>query len=201
MTTYSDFRAQVRRQIEEPTANVWADASILYWTNETVNDISSRVRQNMDENYTLSIIGVSDYPLPTDTQEISAVYFDGAKLAKESPESRTTIPGDSGTPLYYQRMDEVLRLRPTPDAVAELLIVRQSVPDEITADTDSMPFRSERNTLIEYGVLSRAFEQIGDWQTSDAYKVRYEATLATFDADASIQDDSDGASTSPIEVW
>lgn len=198
---WSDFRAQVRRQLEEPTANVWADASLLYWANEAAHDIASRVRQNTDESTTTTVVGVSDYELPADTQEVTAVFYDGKRLARETPESRLTIPGDSGTPQFYQRMDEVLRLRPTPDAAAELLILRRVFPAELTADTDAMPYRSERNTLIEYFILSRAFEQTNDWQTADAYKQRYEAALAVFDAEASIQSDADGAASFPVETY
>ena len=201
MTTFGDFKAQVRRQLEEPAANVWADESLLYWANEAVNDISSRVRQNADENYTTTIAGQADYALPDDTQEITAVYYNGMKLSREMPEAIYSASTEQGTPLYYQRMDEVLRLRPIPDAALTLLILRRSTPDDITGDTDTMPFRSERNTLIEYFILARAFEQTNDWQTADAYKARYEAALAVFDADANIQSDADGASSAPVEVY
>jgi hypothetical protein len=198
---YSTFLAQVRRQLEEPTANVWADASLMYFTNEAVHDISSRVRQNTDENYTTTVAGVADYPLPADTQEITAVYYNGTKLARENPESVYTVSVEQGVPQYYQRMDEVIRLRPIPDSALTLLILRRSTPDEITATTDAMPFRSERNTLIEYFVLSRAFEQVQDFQTADAYKARYEAMLSAYDSDASIQSDADGADSAPVEVY
>ena len=201
MTTFADFRAQVRRDLEEPTANVWSDASLMWYTNETAREVASRVRQNEEETYTATVAGEADYELPADTQEITAVRYNGVKLLRVNPESVGESLADSGAPSSYQRMDEVLRLYPTPDAVGTLLILRKAYPTDITDDTADMPFRSERNTVLEYGVLSRAFEQVGDWQSADAYKQRFEAALAVFDADASIAEDADGASSYPVETY
>jgi hypothetical protein len=199
---YADFRAQVRRDLEEPVENVWKDSSILYWVNEAKQDIAARVRSNEDESFTTSLAGVSDYDLPANTQEITAVYYNGQRLSRETPESRFTVPGGSGTPITYQRMDEVLRLRPTPDTDStDILIVRKSYPPDITSDTDAVPFGGQHNSALEYFVLSRAFEQTQDWQSSDAYKQRYEAVLATFDIDANIAADADGASSYPTETY
>ena len=207
MTTYADFQVRIRRALEESSADVWADADLMYWTNETARDMSTRVRQNIEETYTNTVSGTADYELPENTQEIVAVYFghltgvdDGKLLERESPQSRWTVPSDTGTPEYYQRMDEVLRLRPIPDSVAELLIRRKVYPTAITSSDDDMPFRSERDTCIGYGVLERAFEQIGDWQSADAYKARYMDALMAYDMDSNIASDA-GVSSFPVETY
>lgn len=178
MTTYADFRAQVRRQLEEPVEGVWLDASILYWTNEEAVRLAKRAKPIRDEVYTLTVPGQWSYDLPDYTLEPIAVYYDGNQMQRvDYGDIRSLDNGTQGTPRFFAVTEDELVLRPTPDAEGELRYFRYTLPEPIDADDDEMPFDSQYNTIIEYGVLRRALEQISDWQSAEMYRARYEDML------------------------
>lgn len=199
---FSDFRTQLRRALEESSAVVWSDDSLLYWTNEAMLDIARRAKQDRTEWYTECTALVSDYTLPTRTLEVLGITYDGDKMTRLSQEAMWDTDESFGSPTNYSLQDTTIRLWPTPDVDAGVLtIIRRSAPDELTADEDEMPWSSECNTLIEYFVLSRAFEQTNDWQTADAYKMRYENQLLSHEAQNSITESADGSPSYPVEAY
>ena len=175
---FSDFRAQLRRQLEEPVAGVWADESLMYWTNEESVRLAKRAKCLRDEVYANTSDGQWSYALPDYTLEPIAVYLDGDALTRVDYGDIPHLDNDTkGTPLQFAVTEGELVLYPTPDAEYEIRYFRYAIPAPISSDTDDMPFDSQYNTIIEYGVLRRAFEQISDWQSAEMYRARYEDVL------------------------
>lgn len=175
---YSDFRAQVRRQLEEPVEGVWSDTSILYWTNEESVRLAKRAKCMRDEVFADTEIGQWSYDLPDYTLEPIAVYYDGDALTRVDYGDIPKLDNDTtGTPFYFAVTEDELVLYPTPDAEGEIRYFRYAIPAPIVEESDDMPFDSQYNTIIEYGVLRRAFEQINDWQAAEMYRARYEDIL------------------------
>lgn len=182
---YSTYISQVRRELEELSESVWADASLLYWVNEAAKDLAIQTKCSRDWMYTTTLAGTSVYLIPDYSLEVIEVYFgdsstagDRKKLIRQDFTEWPTIDVGSGTPLYYAIDDQYIYLRPTPDTAEELSFLRYSVPEPLTgAGTDAMPFSDRYNTAITYYVKSKAYEQALDFSTADALLGRYNAEV------------------------
>jgi len=203
--TYADFMAQVRRQLEETTENVWDDDSLLHWTNEAVKDMARKSKPQRDEQYLTLTVGQSSYELPDYTLSVIAcIYDDGNSryqlIRRDVDELVLWDTGENGTPQEFAVDDENLYLRPAPDGANTIRFWRYRRPAAITATTDTVPFADDYSTAMEYFVLHRAFEQIGDWDAADRYRDRYREAMH----DASVQEmveDNSGISAGPVEVY
>ncbi len=207
MATYSEFLAQTRRELEEPTEGVWADASILWWLNSGIKEIAMRAKPSRDWVYTSTVAGAPNYDLPDGSLEVIEVFCGPSteaqnKLRRIDFQDFTALPldSDTGTPMYYAIDDSNIYLYPSPDAVYTLSYLRHSVPSELTAGTDSMPFESRYDAALGYYVKAKAFEQINDWQASDAMLERYEAEAERVRMQEGIEAQVRRAN-SPLEVW
>lgn len=201
MTTYADFKAQLRRSLEEPVEGVWKDASLLYWTNEVVSQLARRSKPLRPEVYTDTANGVYAYALPEGTMEVINLFIDGVAIERvDYGDFRTLDQVTTGKPRLYAITEGAVELFPTPDAVYPMRLFAYASPIEVIADTDVMPLDSQYNTLIEYGVLNRCFEQINDWQTAEAYRSRFEMLVDEV-LRQKIMEKSARRSVSPREVY
>ena len=200
--TWQDFRAQIRGTLEEPTAGIWSDASLLNWLNEGAKDIARKSRIMRDEQYTTSVVGQSSYELPAYTLEPVAVYYDDVMLTREDFADwySLALNDEQGTPIAYAVTDDALYLRPAPDAEVTIRYFRYRAPDEITADSDEVPFLGAYNTPLAYYILAQAMAQISDWQSSGEYTNRYAESVDTMTAQEGMERQS-LRSTSPREVY
>lgn len=180
---WSTFRTQVRRELEESTAGVWSDDSLMYWANEAGRDIATKSKPMRDWVYTTCVVGQSVYPIPTYSLEVIGVYCgkdaddDRRQLTRQDFRDWSNIDVANGKPLAYAIDDTNIILRPAPDDTYELSFMRYSLPEDIDADGDSMPFDGNYNSAISCYIKSKAYEQILDWTSADALLARYNAEM------------------------
>lgn len=203
MATYSEFKAQVRRMLEEPTPGVWSDESLLWWCNEGIRELSIVAKPQRDEAYTDTVASQTTYTLPANTLEVLAVFYDNKRLRREQLESDwydLDYLEETGTPVSYALTDDTIYLKPTPDDAKELRFFRMSIPDALTADTDSMPWSSHYDTALMFYVLMRAFEQIENFDSANQYLARWNEAKIQSAAQAGIERQKLRAA-SPVEVY
>lgn len=199
---WSDFLAQQRRELEEPSATVWADESILHWTNECAYDIARLAKPLRDEQYETAVIGQGNYALPAQESKGIEVYFDDVRLMRLDYSDFATLDSfdDTGTPVYYIVDDESIQLIPAPDSAGTIRYFRFYLPTPIASvdSTDEMPFSSNYNTAIGYYVKAHAYMQVADWTSSNEYANRYAAEvdkIRTHETSKAL------SGRSPREVW
>lgn len=204
---WSDFRAQLRRELEEPTATVWADESLLYWANEASKDIAVQTKCSRDWQYSTAVVGQSAYELPDHSLEVVAVYYgygstDNTRkqLVRQEFGDWPSLDVSNGTPTAYAIDDQYLYLRPAPDTAYEISYLRYTVHEPLDDDDDSMPFDDAYDTAISYYVRSRAHEQVSDFKSADRLMERYMAEIDK----AVVQEGFEANAvrrTSPVEVY
>lgn len=179
MATFPTFLAQVRRELEEVTAGVWADESILEWTNDATSDLAVKTLTLVDEQYADSIAAQQTYALPDFTISPTIVFYDGTRLLRENISDwwQATDINATGTPQFFSATSDALYLRPIPDTTATMRYFRTYRPTPFASITDAvdMPFGGRYNALIRAYVKARAMEQAGDLNEAQVYQNRYDA--------------------------
>lgn len=199
---WSSLRTQIRRTLEESSAGVWSDDSLLFWVNRAAEDFGRKTKMLRDEQYTTTIVGTPGYDPPERTLEVIDLYYENERLYREDSRDISDLDHteESGTPKsYWVTLDTVI-LYPVPDSTGELRFFRYYLPDEMTDDTDTVPYSGYEGAL-EFYTLSRAFDQIGDWQASGEFMARYDRTLEQAVAQASIERQVTRVTSAPREVW
>ena len=202
MATYSTFIAQVRRELEEDTQSTFKDASLLRWTNDAIKDVCLKLRPLFDEQYADAEIGVAAYELPTYTLEIAGIAYNDKFLTRLSPNAFFRVAElytDNGTPLYYSVVGGTLYLTPTPDATDQIQFWRKYYLADITSVAD-MPFGSKYDMSIAYYVKSKAYEQVGDFDSFKLNDEMYNRSLSDFDWSNTLDEMSD-TFFEPLVVW
>lgn len=121
------------------------DTNVLQFTQTTLTDwINDAVRECVLENSLLqargssnTVVGQSDYTLPTDIFKLHSVYYNGAKLEvltlQEWEDRYNSVDvSQNGTPVGCYVYAGSLTLFPAPDAVFELQINYTKLPTAIT---------------------------------------------------------------------
>lgn len=179
MATWSTFRTQIRKELEEASSGIWDDSQLLWWANEATYDIAIRTKPTRDWQYTTCVVGQSTYDLPDHSLEVIAVYCgtdaddDRTQLTRQEFRDWRNLDIADGKPWAYAIDDDSIILRPAPDKAYELSYLRYALPAEMTADTDPMPFESRYNAALSYYIKSKAYEQTLDWGSADALMQRY----------------------------
>jgi hypothetical protein len=90
---------------------------------------------------TTTVSGTREYSMPTTAIAIKRVTWNGRKLEPSDFMDDDVLTGyvedttETGTPMYYQRWDDSLFLRPTPNAASTLKIWYYAKPSQVTAST------------------------------------------------------------------
>lgn len=199
--SYSNFLAQTRRELGEPSAGVWADESILWWANEAIRDIARQAHTDPHYARISAVVGQPEYSLPAGTTEAVAVFYGDTLLTRRliTDFPSKAILSQSGTPRFYIMDDSELRLVPTPDGTEFITFHRYRTPDAITADSD-MPWGGAYDAAIRYFVKRLAMEQVSDWTAANEYAARYADELNKAITQESRERGSDIA-VAPREVW
>ena len=204
---WSAFREQIRRELEESTATVWADESLLFWTNQAAYDLAVQTKCMRDWQYTTTVIGQSSYDLPERSLEVIEAYYGdsatvGSRKQLDRQEFSDWSPLDvvDGTPAVYAVDDEAIYLRPAPNAAYELSYLRYTYPAALTADSDEMPFADRGNAAISYYVRSKAKEQISDFDGADIFFDRYLREVDKFAAQTQREAHADRY-LAPAQAW
>jgi hypothetical protein len=218
VSTYTEFVTRVRRELEESSAAVWANASLLDWVNDGIYDLSRRLRSNIDDQYAETVAGVPSYSMPLYTVEVIKMMYGGflnpthsVADAASYPISRIT-PGEyymrkslyttQGTPNSYAIIDGSIFLHPTPDTAGHMHFTRAYRPNPIsdTASTADMPWDSRYNDLLSYYVKARAWEQVPDYDQVTLNDNMYQRGAAN----ALLNELNDYMADSyiePIQIW
>lgn len=178
MTTYADYAAQVRRELEETTAGVWADESILAWTNEAQLDLAKRAETMEEQTYSVSVAGQQTYDLPDHTLEIKQFTYGDTPLDR-IPISMWTEIDASGTPFAWDIVNRAIYLYPTPATAATITIFRRRAPEPIASvsATSPMPFESRHDATIKNYVKAQASLQVSDLNGFNTYMAAYEQAV------------------------
>jgi hypothetical protein len=89
----SELITQIRSELVEPIAGFWTDAELLGWINRAEADFVNRTRILDDRDYTSTIQGVTEYPLPSNCLSIRGVMYNRA-LATETPDWTRLVPSN-----------------------------------------------------------------------------------------------------------
>lgn len=195
---YSDYAAQVRRELEEATAQTYADESILAWTNEGILDLAKRGETQEEQTYCQSVIGQQSYDLPDYTLEIRKLAYNDYDLTRVPIENWYEMT-QSGTPAQWDIMNRAIMLYPIPTVAATLTIFRRRSPTPIASVTATtpMPFESRHDATIKNYVKAQAMAQVSDLQSFNAYIQAYERAIV----DAWQQERNEESTGIPREVW
>lgn len=205
MTTYATFQAQIRRQLEEATANVWADPALMWHTNRVIQDISRRSKPMRDEEYMTVTVGTPDYELPARTLSVIAAIWHGTdgtrtRLRREALDFLIeNNDGTNGVPNSFAVDDDQIYIYPEPATTGTLRLWRYTYPAEITATTDTLPYAGYEE-VMEYGVLERCFQQINDYESASYYRNKFEEAVGSMAAQK-MTEDSALISSAPVEVF
>lgn len=183
MSMWSDTLAQVRRELEESTAQTWADPSLLAFANDGLKELAHKTMLLFDEQYADTAASTNAYPLPALTIDIDDVRCNGRRLEQVS--LRDFPPTErSGAPVFYAVEGGNLYLSPTPDGVYQLRFFRNYLPDPLTIGDDAMPFEGQYDALLRSYIKARAFEQILDWESARNFDSIFQRGLenAVYDA-------------------
>lgn len=200
MATYADFLAQIRRDLEEPVAGVWADASIMYWTNSVSADFARKTKLFRDSISISAVVDQYIYTLSAYTLEPIGVFYENTELVRTELASWPPQESTTGTPRKYAVDGVSMYVWPIPDATGDITLFYYRIPEPITAGTDTMPFQSMYDATLEYGVLAKAFEQTGDWQSAGEYMARYNQGVLDAQNQGSMQRQA-RRSVNPVEVY
>lgn len=183
MATWATIKAQIRREMEETTAGIWADDSLLFHANEAGKDIAIKAKPLRDWEYTTCVVGQMSYTLPANSLEVISVFCgkdaddDRRQLTRQDFRDWSNIDIANAKPQVYAIDDDAILLRPAPDDTYELSFLRYMLPTALTGDSDAMPFGSRYDAAIIYYVKSKCYEQILDWNSADALLARYNAEM------------------------
>lgn len=118
----------------------------------------------MEKTQTYSLTGSTTFVLlPNDFIEITDLYYDTTNLARV-PLARLiemSDPGTAGTPQYFSREGEKLKIYPYPSGGSITMNYYGQFPD-LVADTDSNDLSVLASDLITYGALSYASDYFLD---------------------------------------
>lgn len=173
---WTDFLAQVRREFSEPTSSVISDTDLLAWANEATLDIARRTLCLSDEVYATSIVGQRSYAVDDYTVSPRNVFYGDDELLRESYEDwhdESEDLTDTGTPVAYTVVSNVLYLRPAPDEEQTIRMFRYRWPDPMTA-ASSLPFADKYNRLIADYMKAKVYGQLETWDAADRFNAFYE---------------------------
>ena len=202
MTDYNTFKTQVRRELEEATAGVWAEDSLLSWTNEATLDIAKRAETQEEHTYTASVANQQTYDLPDYTLEIKRLLYNDVALDRV-PIGAWPQVNQAGSPSVWDVVNRAICLYPTPTTSATLTIFRRRSPEPIAtvSATTPMPFEDRHNALIKNYVKAQAMAQVTDLNSFNMYMQEYERGITEAWQQERNEELSQVTFGSPLEVW
>lgn len=179
MATWSTVLSQIRTEIEEPSAGVWGDATLLAWWNEGARDYAQRTRLFSDEQYTTGIVGQSSYEIPDETIDIISVKWDDDDLTRTDYANLVALT-DTGTPVNYALWggitgsDDGIYLWPQPTEAKVITVLRYFMPAEVDDVADTIDFTARDIAAVKSYVKMRAYEMTGDTDIATYHRDSYE---------------------------
>jgi len=136
------MQTRVRSQVGNPTAIDVTDDVIRGLVNDAYIEIAEKFRFHTARRICRfdTIIGTTDYDLPTDAVELMRVRDNTSeKLLRPLPDNMLaalTGTATQGKPLYFHRYKNYVHLHPIPDAVVQIEIFYKVNMGLLVADSD-----------------------------------------------------------------
>lgn len=192
----STLRANVRVNIEEPTAATWSNANIDSYINAGVQDLNRRSQLLVNETPgTITFVAnqtyyslASDCAGPhrllrvqkSDGTEIFPMIFSAFHYADVDPKDDTHTSG--GTPSRWYQCGRKIGFYPKPNYAADDIIEYWYIttPTTLSDDADTSPFSDEEDDLIEYYASFRCYLQAQDMQKATLWRGLYMEGVTEF---------------------
>lgn len=172
--TLATIRTNVRRLINEETANQWSDEELLSCINEGQNFLMSEIMK-INKNYmvtratTPTVVGQIDYAMPTDmfgNWFLGLWYQSGINGVREEIRYTTSdevmsLQSETGAPEVYCTVKDSFIIGPSPDGVYTLTLWYPVVPTPLSLDTDQTVFNDEDVPIVEYWSAIKALDRYG----------------------------------------
>jgi hypothetical protein len=165
--TPAEVETQARRRYNSASDTVFfTQAEMFQWIYEAEMELSKRalVIEDFDES-TSTTASDNTYAIPTNYISIKRLEYDGQKLQRIdnreddllTSSNRTTT--DEGTPQYYYVWNDVVYLRPIPDAAKTLSFYGYKEPTALTTASTSLSIPSRYHVdLVDYVTAQMAFK-------------------------------------------
>lgn len=168
------LRTEVRRFINEETANQWTDAELNAYINDGQEFLMGEiVRVNPDymltRATTSTVASQADYATPVDMYGNKfrnlCVYESGGHRSDVAVASVDKVQGLltlSGRPRFYTLVKDSFIVAPVPDSAAYILELWYTVaPTDLSGDSDQTIFNDEETSIITLSAAIRALDRYG----------------------------------------
>lgn len=205
MSSFADFITQTRRELQESTAVVWADSSLITWANEAFEDFARKTRLTRAWATGTSAASTSAYALPAGAIEVDTFLYSTGRLERVDDieyQSLAVVATSNGTPSKYTVIGASIYLHPTP-SVAKTYRFRYTAPPAAftsVADTTATPFAGRHESALRSYIKARAFEQTGEFDVASGFQSLYDREAYETDTERMYDGFGDAAIT-PRTVW
>jgi hypothetical protein len=166
--TVQEVKDHVSRQFGDDSGSQILDADFYRWVNEGQLEIYRRTESSIQAPPALnSVVGQSEYTLPTGFLKAISVAFNGRILAKTSRKlldlkypQRSAQP--NSTPQFWAVDTGELLLFPPPDTVAAITLEWHGRPTPVDALADTLEVSDTYFTTLCRFCLAMAFQLDGD---------------------------------------
>lgn len=159
----SDVITRVRGIVGDTNSLQFTDTQLLDWINEGIRECATLNNLLQKSATSSSVIGTSEYVLPTDILKMHSIKYDGVKLdiltLQQFDDRVSDADGASGTPLMCYIWAGKIVFFPTPSAVGTITVDYIYTPTPITdADTEIGLPSSYHQRIVDY-VLAQIAQQ------------------------------------------
>lgn len=189
----SDVIANVRSTLVEPVAGFWTDTELLNWIKRAENDYVNKTRVLDGKQFTSTLPGVSEYPLPSNCLSVRGVMLNDTtdqnspnwirlaptnleKSMQEFPNFTSVASGHQGSPRRYLVWGRSLYLFPAPDVTGNSNIMLFFKAKPIPQISTASPLNVD-DTLAE-GVIAyvlwKAYEKENEPEKAEIQRQIYE---------------------------
>lgn len=200
MATWATELTHLRNILEEATASIWADATLLEYYNQGLRDVAAKTKFRLQETVVSSTAGTATYARPSYDMEPYKVYIGTTVLDRESPQEWAGHDlTASGSPLHYAVIGATLHFRPIPNVGASIHYWSYRYPAPVSG-TATVTLPDELIQCVREYTLSKAYEQVENWDACQFHKNTYQEYLADALQQSAFQRQGD-FDQSPTEVW
>lgn len=136
----------IRSELVEPVAGFWTDVELLSWINRAESDFVNRTRILDDRDYTSTIAGVTEYPLPSNCLSIRGVMFNRAAVG-DTPDWVRLMPSNLEKTMQqtpnFPSLDTSTRTDPRAYMVWGRTLILQPAPDVDKSDSIIMYYKAK----------------------------------------------------------
>ena len=132
---------------------------------------------------TTTVIDQREYQYPDKAIRIKRLEVNGEKMEPidlrddDTLTVRLSTTTERGTPQYYAVFDNLIFLRPIPDAALSMLVFTFDRPDEITTSSQNLDVPERYHTAIQYFALSQMYAKDNNFSSAQYYEALWQTEL------------------------